>query len=70
MIEFLLVLQLCMGGVCYPPLTDDVIYPSYKTCIVAGYHESLGFIEKMDDADMQRRPIIRFWCQEMQKQNI
>lgn len=70
MVKFILILQLCMGGVCYPPLTDDVVYPSYKTCTIAGYNKSLGFIEKMDDTDMQKRPIIRFWCQEEKKQII
>lgn len=70
MVKFILVLQLCIGGVCYPPLTPEISYDSYRSCIVSGYEQSLDFINKMPESDMQKRPVIRFWCYEDKKQSI
>jgi|TARA_Y100000996_G_scaffold143930_1_gene110605 hypothetical protein len=70
MIKFILVMQLCVNGLCYPPLPND-IFDSYKGCIIAGYEESLIFINDMDEDNLNKsKPIIRFWCQEEKQKGL
>jgi len=70
MIKFILVMQLCVNGLCYPPLPND-IYDTYKECIIAGYEESLMVISNMDEDNLNTsKPIITFWCQEEKQQGL
>ena len=64
MVKFVLMLQLCVSGMCYPPLTnDDFIFDTYKECTITGYEESLMYVGNMDDEYVNnQRPLIRFWC--------
>ena len=66
MAKFILMLQLCINGMCYPPLTnDEFIFNNYKDCTIAGYEESLMYFSNMDDEYVNDvKPILRFWCQE------
>ena len=38
-------LQLCVSGMCYPPLTsEEFIFNTYKECTITGYEESLMYV--------------------------
>ena len=64
MVKFVLMLQLCVSGTCYPPLTSEkFIFDTYKECTITGYEESLMYVGNMDDEYVNnQRPLIRFWC--------
>jgi len=69
MIKFILVLQLCYsGGQCFTPMTNpSYAFDNYKSCIMAGYEESLMIISEMKDIETNK-PIIRFWCDEQKNE--
>ena len=68
MVKFGLMLQLCVSGMCYPPLTsEEFIFDTYKECTITGYEESLMHVANMDDEYVNaQKPLIRFWCLEQE----
>ena len=68
MVKFVLMLQLCVSGMCYPPLTsEEFIFDTYKECTITGYEESLMNVVNMDDEYVNaQKPLIRFWCLEQE----
>ena len=62
MIKFMLVLKLCTGGMCLPPVPAGM-YDDYKSCAIEGYVKSLNYIDNLDDKVIaETRPIVQFWC--------
>ena len=56
MIKFVLMLQLCVSGMCYPPLTsEEFIFDTYKECTITGYEECLMNVVNMDDEYVKLR---------------
>ncbi len=72
MVKFILVLQLCTSAMCFPPVTNDSFkFDSYRECAIAGYSEASKMFQKFDSVHVElNKPILRFWCQKENKQNI